>query len=62
MKPFIFGKWHAWQGAKGNILVSNEETKELREFLDSDAAINWLFLSGNKDAARALNAHVKANP
>lgn len=56
---FIFNHWHAWQGAAG-ILLSDESTKKLREFPDVDACINWLFLSGDRPAARALNAHVKA--
>jgi len=58
MKPFIHEKWHAWQGTAG-VLLSNESTKTMRSFPDSDAAINWLFLNGEKPAARALNAHVK---
>lgn len=60
MKPFIFGKWHAWEGTKG-ILLSNEEAKILREFSNTDECINWLYIANCKDAARALNAHVKGN-
>jgi hypothetical protein len=50
---FIFGKWHAWQMA--TFLLSDESTKTLRSFPDVDRCINWLFLNGEKDAARALN-------
>jgi hypothetical protein len=57
MKPFIFGKWHAWQGTQ--VMLSNEDKKELRAFKNTDAAINWLYLSGEKETARALNAHIK---
>jgi hypothetical protein len=58
MKPFEFGKWHAWEGMVG-ILLSDEDNKKLRQFPDVDATINWLWLEGEKDAARALNKHVK---
>lgn len=59
MKPFIHGLWHAWQGVEG-VLLSHEGVKQLRVFKDADACINWLYLNCAKDAARALNAHVKA--
>lgn len=58
MKPFIFGHWHAWQGVAG-VLLSNESTKALRQFASADDCINWLFLNGAKDAARALNKHIR---
>jgi len=50
---FIFGKWHGWQAA--NYMLSDEETKQLREFPDVDSCVNWLFINGEKEAARALN-------
>jgi hypothetical protein len=60
MKPFNFGKWHAWQGT-AHIILSDEDVKSLHYFTDTTSAINWLYLTANdKDAARALNAHVKA--
>lgn len=59
-KGFIFNHWHAWQSASG-ILLSDEDTKTLRQFATTDDCINWLFLNDDKPAARALNAHVKAN-
>lgn len=59
MKPFIFNQWHAWEATSG-ILLSEETKKSLRQFADTDACINWLYLNGDKEAARALNAHVKA--
>lgn len=65
IKPFINGHWHAWQGTpwKGSspVMLSNEETKELQEFETPDTCINWLFVNGHKEAARALNAHIKGS-
>lgn len=58
MKPFAFNQWHAWQGA-ASVLLSDESAKKLREFPTADACVNWLFLNGDKPAARALNAHIK---
>lgn len=60
IKPFEFQHWHAWTGANGSdCLLSDENEKHLRQFSDPDAAINWLFLNGHKDAARAFNKHIK---
>jgi len=56
MKPFIFKQWHIWSGTKG-ILVSDQESADLREFKTLDDAINWLFVNGHKEAVRALNQH-----
>ena len=58
MKPFTYAHWHAWQGV-GGILLSNEISKQLRSFKDTDACINWLYLNGEQPVARALMAHVK---
>jgi hypothetical protein len=60
MKAFEHGKWHAWEGTVG-ILLSDEDEKKLRQFKTADDCINWLFLdkNGDKDAARALNQHIK---
>lgn len=52
---FIFGKWHAWNGASG-VLLSDEDAKKLRAFATLDDCVTWLYLAGEKDAARALNA------
>jgi hypothetical protein len=60
MKPFQFECVHAWQG-NASILVSIETTKTLEYFKTTDEAINWLYLEGYRDAARALNAHAKVN-
>lgn len=57
--PFTHDHWHAWQGTAA-VMLSNELTKELREFKTPDECINWLFVSGYKIAARALNTHTKA--
>jgi hypothetical protein len=59
MKPFIFNQWHAWQG-NTHVVLSDESKKELHYFSFTDDCINWLYLNGDKEAARALNAHVKA--
>lgn len=58
MKPFEFGKWHAWDGYS-KVLLSDEEIKKLREFPTVDDCINFLYLNGDKEAARALNKHAK---
>jgi len=49
------GLIHIWQGAKGKLLVSLEDTKTLLSFDTLDDAINSLWLSGHKKAARQLN-------
>lgn len=58
LKAFISGKWHAWQGT-AKIMLSDEESKDLQEFDTVTDCINWLFINEHKDAARALNAHIK---
>ena len=55
MGAFIYGRWHGWPGA-GAYLLSDEGRKRLHSFRDIDAAISWLWLEGERDAARALNA------
>lgn len=59
LKPFVSGKWHAWQGT-AQVMLSDESVKQLREFSNVTDCINWLFTNDQKEAARALNAHVKA--
>ena len=54
----IFKNWHTWE-SNGKQLLSNEDTKELREFDNSDQVINWLFLNGSKEAARYFNSNKK---
>jgi hypothetical protein len=61
--PFQHGKWHAWQGT-AHILLSDEDTKELRYFKTANDCINWLYLHTDekgRDAARALGHHMKTN-
>lgn len=63
MKPFIFEHWAIWNNDNPfhpRVMVSDESIKKLREFKTHDDAINWLFMDGHKDCARALNAHIKA--
>jgi len=56
MKSFIFefDNWHLWEATKG-FLLSDESIKKLYSFKTIDQAINWLYLNGYKDVARALN-------
>lgn len=54
----IFQSWHAWEAAAG-WLLSDERSKELRHFANVDDLINWLYATGNKEAARAINQRVK---
>jgi hypothetical protein len=49
------GLIHMWQGANGKLLVSLEDTKTLLSFDTLDDAINSLWLSGRKKAAKQLN-------
>ena len=60
MKAFICKHWHCWKG-NSNYLLSNEDTKQLRQFKTIDDCINYLFVNGNREAARALNKHIKAD-
>lgn len=64
MKPFIYNDWHVWETETGAILVSDESQGKLHQFENTDDAINWLFLNpdhaDSRDAARALNKHIKA--
>lgn len=52
--------WAFWEATTG-YLLSDENVKQLQSFKTTDDAINWLFLNGYKDAAYALNKHVKDN-
>ena len=51
----IHGNIHVWLGTNKIVMVSDESTKQLRTFATKDDAINYLYLSGFKDAARKLN-------
>lgn len=53
MNNFIFEHWHGWQMT--NFMLSDERTKTLRSFSDIDHCVNFLWLNGDKEAARALN-------
>lgn len=61
MKPFIHGRWHAWEVPAGRIMLSDEEVKKLRQFDSADDCVNWLYIEGYKHAARAMAAHIKGN-
>jgi hypothetical protein len=58
MLHFIHNDWHGWQGSNA-FLLSDESQKQLHSFENADMAITWLWMQGNKDAARALNAAKK---
>ena len=60
MKSFNLevGDIHKWTGTNNKIMVSCEATKKLMAFDTFDKAINGLFLSGKREAARALNSAV----
>ncbi len=55
------GGWHIWHGAGKHKVFANgpDETNWHLEFTDSDDAINWFYMTGQKELARALHAHVK---
>ena len=60
MKTAISGKWHCWE-SNNNILLSDEETKRLKQFPTIDDCINWLYIvAEDKPAARSINAQMKA--
>jgi len=58
LRAFTHGRWHAWQGT-AKVMLSDESEKRLREFDSVNDAVNWLFTNDEKDAARALTAHIK---
>lgn len=56
---FIFKDWHFWTGTGNAAMLSDEGQKVLKSFPNTDDCINWLFLNGSQDAARAFNKHLK---
>ena len=46
---------HIWTGAMGKVMVANYDTQALLSFDTLDDAVNDLWLSGHKQAARQLN-------
>lgn len=56
---FEFGRWQAWQGTAHVLLSDSSGVYQLGYFATVDDAINWLYGNGHRDAARALNKHVK---
>ena len=55
--PFSMGDVHAWDVSTGVYLSDERTGKKLHSFKTWDDAINWLWLDGAKDVARARNAH-----
>lgn len=58
MRTFIYGKWHAWDAVAG-VLLSDEETKTLKQFKDWDSVVNHLYLTGHRVVGRALNGYLQ---
>ena len=55
---FIHADWHIWESpASGEILVSDESTKKLRAFRNTDEAINFLYLDAKDRPARYAFSH-----
>lgn len=50
----IYLHWHSWQ-SNNNWLLSDENNKQLKQFKTFDDMINYLMLSGNRDAAKHFN-------
>lgn len=50
----IYLHWHTWQ-SNNNWLLSDENNKQLKQFKTFDDMINYLMLSGNRDAAKHFN-------
>jgi len=46
---------HIWSGTMGNVMVANYDNQTLLSFDTLDDAVNDLWLSGHKQAARQLN-------
>lgn len=64
MTTATYANWHAWENGNPfapRVLLSDEDIKQLRYFHTWDDAINWLYLNGNKEAARAINSQIKAD-
>jgi hypothetical protein len=53
-----FNTWHFWQGT--SFLASEETQKRLFSFRSIDDCVNYLFLSGEKAAARSLQQAKRA--
>lgn len=52
---------HYWNNTRGDLLISNENNKKLLSFIDSDKAINWLYVNGFKESARVINSKIKGD-
>lgn len=57
MKPFASENVHVWQGT-AHILCDTQK-HGLTYFKTTDETVNFLFLNGYREEARALNAHIK---
>lgn len=52
--------WHIWQNTQGRIMCNGPDLENrLLDFKTLDDAVNWLYISGHKEQARALNVHVE---
>lgn len=59
MISLITHEFHVWQSEPRQVMLSNEDTKELLDFTSFDACINWLYLNGAREASRDLHHHIK---
>ena len=62
MKTATYKHWHAWENDNPfapRVLLSDEDAKKLHYFRTWVDVINWLYLNGNKEAARAINSQIK---
>ena len=60
MFNLILDSHHVWQNKHGNVLVSDESVKALRQYATMDDAINGLYVSGHQMLARAIHTAYKA--
>ena len=50
---------HIWTGAMNKVMIANYDTQTLLSFGTLDDAVNGLWLSGHKQAAKQLNGVTK---
>lgn len=51
-----FQGWHVWENTQGRCLCSDPEDHSLLDFASVDEAINWHYLLGRRELARAIHA------
>lgn len=54
-----FQGWHIWSNIQGRVIANGpDESNRLLEFSSPDSAVNWFYMTGRHDLARAIH---KAN-